>query len=259
MYEFPANGPVTASIRIPGGTCTVRAGNGHGISVEAAPAAAWRSRDRKAAESTVVNYAGGVLTVLTGERGGWIKGRVRLDVSLPAGSVLEFASDSADLEIHGRLASLTVDTSSGGVEAEHVTGDVRLDVASSDTQLGTVGGSLAFAARSGELRVDHTAGAVSGKSTSGDMRLGTTEGDVRLETSSGDVRIGTVHGGAVYATTSSGDVSVGVEKGLGVQPRLQTNSGDQRGDLAAGAPSAGGADVVLKITTASGDITIRRA
>lgn len=259
MYQFPANGPIVASVRIPGGTCAVRTGDGHGISVEVAPATTWRSGDRKAADNTEVYYADGVLSVLTGERGGRLKGRVRVDVALPADSVLEFTSDSADLEIHGRLASLTVDTGSGGVEAEHVTGDVRLDVSSSDTRLGTVGGVLTFAARSGGLRVDHAAAAVGAKSSSGDLRLGATGGDVRLETSSGDVRIAAVHGGAVYATTSSGDVTIGVEKGLGVQSSLQTNSGDQRGDLAEGAPSNGGPDVVLKITTTSGDITVRRA
>ncbi|WP_217170949.1 DUF4097 family beta strand repeat-containing protein [Streptomyces sp. AC512_CC834] len=259
MYEFQANGPVTASVQIPGGTCVVKATAGPAVTAEVTPAASWRSGDRKAAEATTVDFDGGVLTVRTGERGDRPKGRIRVDLLLPTGSALEIASDSADVEAHGQLAWLTVDTGSGQTKAEYVAGDVRLDVNSGDSELGTVGGALAFAARSGDLRVDHVGGPVSGKSTSGDMRLGTTESGLRVGTNSGDVRVGTVGGGAVHVTSSSGDVSVGVDRAFGVRPVLRTNSGDRRGELADGAPSTGAGDIVVEITTTSGDITLRRA
>ncbi|MFE0419501.1 DUF4097 family beta strand repeat-containing protein [Streptomyces tendae] len=259
MYEFPANGPVTASVRIPGGKCVVKAAAGPGVSAEVQPAAAWRSGDRKAAEATTVDFHGGVLTVRTGEQGDRPKGRIRVDVLVPAGSALEITSDSADVETHGQLSWLTVDTGSGQTKAEYVAGDVRLDVNSGDSELGTVGGALTFAARSGDLRVDHVGGPVSGKSSSGDMRLGTAECGLRVGTNSGDVRVGAVGGGAVHVTTSSGDVTIGVDRALGVRPVLRTNSGDRRGELADGAPSTGAGEIVLEITTTSGDITLRRA
>ncbi|MEV5432953.1 DUF4097 family beta strand repeat-containing protein [Streptomyces sp. NPDC052701] len=259
MYEFKADGPVTARVRITGGSCAVRAGDGPGVTVEVAPAVSWRSGDRKAADSTEVSYDNGVLSVDRGQPGDRIKGRIRLTITVPAGSALEYASDSAGLVTSGPLAALVADTGSGAVEADSVTGDVRLDLASGDTRLGSVGGSLTFATRSGGVRVAHAGGPVSGRSASGDMRLGTAEREVRVETSSGDVRIETVRGGLVHATTSSGDVSVGVAPGLGVRPSLHTRSGDRHGDLADGAPSEGGAEVTVDITTASGDITLCRA
>ncbi|MET8948732.1 DUF4097 family beta strand repeat-containing protein [Streptomyces sp. NPDC004542] len=259
MYEFTADGPVTAHLHVSGGRCAVHTGDGPTVTVDVTPAASWRPGDRKAAERTEVRFDAGVLTVRNGQAGAWTDGSVRLRVTVPANSALTYASHSADLEAHGRLASLAADSGSGGVKADHITGDVRLEATSGDVELGTVGGSLTYTIRSGHLRVGHTAGPVRGTSASGDLRLGTADQDVHVETGSGDVRIGTVRTGTLHATTSSGDVTVGVEKGVGVRPTLRTNSGDRHGDLAHGAPADGFGEITVDITTTSGDITLRRA
>ncbi|MFF6995257.1 DUF4097 domain-containing protein [Streptomyces sp. NPDC008313] len=260
MYEFTANGPATAQVRVPGGHCSVRAGQGPGVGVRVAPAASWRSGDRKAAENTAVAFEGGVLTVTTDRGSVLSKPRVRVEVVLPPGSAVEFDSDAADLEVHGPVAALTADSESGGVKADQVTGDVRLDLSSGDAVLGKVGGCVTFVTSSGAVRVDHVAGRVAGTSSSGDLRFGVAEGDVLVKTNSGDVRIATACGGTVSATTSSGDVTIGVEEGVGVRPSLSTNSGDRRGELVEGARAgASGVEVSLDVKTSSGDITLRRA
>ncbi|MGW1048397.1 DUF4097 family beta strand repeat-containing protein [Streptomyces sp. NPDC002521] len=264
MYEFTANGPAMARIRVPGGRCAVRVGKDPGITVRVAPAVPWTKTNRLAADNTAVTYEDGILAVTTSGDGSGAavlrsKPSVRLDVVLPAGSMLAFDAESADLDVHGSLAGLTADTGSGDVVAEDVTGDVRLDSTSGDVRLGRVGGSLSFTTHSGDLRVRSVGGSVHGNSSNGEAYLGTTEGDVQFDSESGDVHISAARGGAIRVTTSSGDVTVGVEDGIGVFQNLKTGSGDRHGDLAHGAPACDGAPALtLDVTTGSGDIAVRR-
>ncbi|CAL9403946.1 DUF4097 family beta strand repeat-containing protein [Streptomyces sp. enrichment culture] len=262
MYEFTADTPATARIRVPGGRCAVRAGTGRRITVTVAPWVRLSRTDRQAADNTAVTYEDGVLTVTAPAAGAAVlrtRPGLRLDVTLPAGSTLEFGSESADLDVRGDIAGLTADTGTGDVDVEDVTGDVRLGSTSGDVRLGTIVGSLSYRTDSGDLRVRGVVGSVHGDSASGDAFIGATEGEVEIGSVSGDLRISEARAGTIRATTSSGDVTVKVENGVEVRESLTTGSGDRHSDLGKGGASPEGAgELTLDITTKSGDITVRR-
>lgn len=263
MYEYTTSEPVTTSVRLPGGSCTVTAREVSGVSVQVTPLEQDRKADREAADGTTVEFRGGLLTVRTPKSGpgrllGLSGGRVRLEIGLPSGSSLTFGTDSAGLEVHGRLSELKVDNGSGDVRAEHITGDVSINSSSGRIQLRRAGGAVVLDTGSGDLEIGHASGPVRSTSSSGDTVLGTSETDVDFESGSGDLRITTARGGIVRASTSSGRVEVGVEPGVGVlRQRLKTSSGARRGDLIDGAPTpTGNRTLTLDISTTAGDIEV---
>ena len=263
MYKFTTNGPIATAVRMPGGNCRITAG-GPGATVQVQPAAAERTADRRAAAGTTVTFDGGRLTVRVPPRAGWrpawIRGRVRVEIGLPADSRVEFDSGSAGLDVHGRVTALRIDTGSGDIRAEHVGGDVSVHSSSGAVRLGLVDGDVTVNTGSGDLRVERVTGSVRCNSSSGDTDLGTTEGDVDLAAGSGSLQIGMARGGTVRAGTSSGRVTVGAQEGVGVRPELRTSSGTCSGELVNGAPaSSGGRELTLRISTASGDIDVHRA
>ena len=78
-------------------------------------------------------------------------------------------------------------------------------------------------------------------------------------TASGDLRLGAVRRGEVRLSTASGDVEVGVAAGTSVWLDLSTAAGTTRSNLEqSGPPASGKPDLSVHVSTASGDIELRR-
>jgi DUF4097 and DUF4098 domain-containing protein YvlB len=263
---FTATGPLAALVKVPAGSLLVTASGASEVTVAVYPASAGNEADQALAEAAEAELSGSKLTV-SAQAGalrrviGSRRGSVRVEIGLPAGSELEVQTDSSDVDVKGTLAGLVVDSGSGSVQAEDVTGPVTVKTASGTVELGRVDGPLVLNNGSGRLRVAHAAGPVRTDTSSGEVHFGVTEGDVKVKLGSGGLRIGTAHGGSVTASSSSGGLSVGVADGVGVVGRrLKTTSGARRGDLVDVTTSgSGGREIVLDLDTASGDIEVSRA
>lgn len=195
-----------------------------------------------------------------GKRFGWRGNELRVDLTVPLGTLLACDTGSADLAITGRIGSLDFRSGSGDVRFDDVEGEVDVKVASGDVAGGSIGSRFSFISASGDARARDVQGAVSGKSASGDVRLGAVRGSVKLVTVSGDVEIGSVASGSTTVKTVSGDVEVGVARGTRVYLDLGSTSGDTVSELdMSDAGGSGGADLELQIGTISGDIRVMRA
>ncbi len=203
------------------------------------------------------------LTIEYRERGklfGWRGTELRVDLTVPLGTVIACDTGSANLEITGRLGSLTFRSGSGDCRFDDVEGELTVKAASGDLAGATVGGGFSFNSASGDARVREIGGDVTGKSASGDVSLGTIGGSVRLATVSGDVEIGSVARGSASVRSVSGDVEIGVARGTRVYLDINSSSGDTVSELdMSDASAGGGADLDLQVGTVSGDIRIVRA
>lgn len=203
------------------------------------------------------------LTIEHRERGklfGWKGNELRVDLTVPLGTTVACDTGSADLEVAGRIASLTFRSGSGDCRFDDIDGDLNVKAASGDLAGATVGGEFSFNSASGDARVREIRGDVAGKSASGDVSLGTVGGSVRLVTVSGDVEVASIASGSASVRSVSGDVEIGVARGIRVYLDLQSTSGDTVSELdMSDASAGGGADLELQVGTVSGDIRIVRS
>ena len=208
-------------------------------------------------------YRGGHrLAIEYRERGklfGWGGAEMRVDLTVPIGTVVACDTGSADLETKGRIGSLSFRSGSGNCRFDDVDGDVNVTVASGDLVGAAVGGALSFNSASGDARVREVGLDVGAKSASGDLSLGTVAGSVRLNTVSGDVQIGSVAVGSTSVHSVSGDVEIAVARGTRVYLDISSTTGDTVSELDMSDPSTGGGpDLDLQVNTVSGDIRIVR-
>jgi hypothetical protein len=177
---------------------------------------------------------------------------------------------SPDVEIDlPRRATVVVETSSGDLEVDGLTGDQRYRTASGYLRFRGVGGTLSIEVHSGDVDVAATAEAdLNLRSLSGDveLRAGTLR-SLRVNTTSGDLKAaGRLLGPGPFSIESvSGDVLLAPAGDVRVE--LTTLSGDLRSDVGGviehgrGRQSVaiGSGGPLLSIRSTSGDVTVVRA
>jgi DUF4097 and DUF4098 domain-containing protein YvlB len=261
MREFPAPTPLRLRVRLASGSVDVVAEERDTATVDVQP---YDNRDasRELAERTSVELHGDTLSVIAAEDfGGLLRrsGSVRIEVRVPMDGPVEIKAASADTACRGRYAAAAVDSASGDIFVEHVTGDAATRTASGDIRLIRVDGALSVAGASGDVRADRVGGEVDAKLASGDLQVGEAGADVRVKTASGDVRLDAVDRGKVQIGTTSGDVGVGVRAGTGVWLDISTVSGSTSNGLDMGGDESGSApQLALQLRTVSGDIDVHR-
>lgn len=194
----------------------------------------------------------------------------------------------------GTLEEMKITTSSGDVTLEDlgaakqniktVSGDVKGACSMGDVSVASVSGDVVFEAIegnaqihtvSGDITLCKAVGKVNLSATSGDIDLEQLEGDGTLKSTSGDVEVTVVKAGEKLEVSSmSGDAKVTLQKDASVQMTLNSASGDlstfcdqleteenveyvRNGKRAVG--TIGEEPFLqLKITTASGDISVLR-
>jgi hypothetical protein len=162
-------------------------------------------------------------------RGNWTGSNyayVDLRVRMPAKLAAAIRADSGDARV-ADITSLEFDTSSGDLEANHITGELGIEVSSGDVRgrdigsvdvrssssgdivLHDVHGPVSVArVGSGDLSMDGVASVSVGSVGSGDVWVGNAAGDVTVESiGSGDVRVDGVNGNFRVGSKGSGDVS----------------------------------------------------
>ncbi len=263
MPEFPAHGPIFATVRIASGALRITAEPRDTVSVDVQPGSNSEA-SRQAAAETLVDMAGDQLTVETPQARGFIlrrNGPVNIGIRVPLDSRLMLRSASADITCDGRFGDSDINLASGDLMIEQVAGSLKLSTASGDVRFARVDGGLTASTASGDVRGHSVGGDMSAKTASGDVNIEAVAGSVGVNTASGDVSIGSVAAGSVRMHTASGDVVIGVAEGTPIWLDLNTLSGDTRTDLPVSSETPAGTAATLNmyIRTVSGDITVRRS
>ncbi len=152
---------------------------------------------------------------------------------------------------------VSVQTSSGDINASGLSGPVDFEVSSGDLELEGLTGGTNARVSSGDIDAHGLGGRVALQSTSGDV-VGTelTASVVSAHASSGDVDIDVVNPPQrISASSSSGDVTISVPRGNGERYDAQVDTSS--GDHTLGVRSDPLADRSLSAVTSSGDAAIR--
>ncbi|MFG1604380.1 DUF4097 domain-containing protein [Actinoplanes sp. NPDC049265] len=266
MPEFDRSAPVTVALSVRSGRVDITAEDRTSVLAEVRPADG-SDASRQAAENTQIALDGDTLVVRAPEQHGWgfrRGGKLRVTVRVPADSSLACDLGPADLQATGRYAQARVKMASGDLRLDDVTGDADLESASGDLTVGRIGGSLRVHSASGDMRIGDVTGDVSAEAASGDIQITGIGASSNIKTASGDIKVGLLRAGESRISAASGDVKVGVLAGTGVWLDVSTASGKTRNELTMGTdtpgatPQSTGAQLELRIRTASGDIDIRR-
>ena len=276
QHDFPVTGPVRVLAATRASDLSVVAHDAGRVTVRLDPVRA-DDEGESLAESTRVDLTGDTLRIDVPPSRARLFGpsaRLRITVTVPAGSSLDATSGSGDITSDGRLAVAQVRTGSGDVdldeasEVEVTTGSGDVTVASLDTgqvltgsgdaTVGTVHHFLRSRSGSGDVVVGAVAD-VEGVTGSGDLLVKELSGRAVVRTASGDLTVRRALHGQLDARTASGDVSVRVAEGTAVLLDCSTVSGGMRSSLEPSAEPGPDEPVLhLRARTVSGDITVQR-
>jgi DUF4097 and DUF4098 domain-containing protein YvlB len=280
MPTFDTPEAITAVIDTITGHVWINASDRTDTVVEVRPTDESEDTDVQAAEQTLVEYAGGRLTVSAP------KSRIRslfgrtpsidITVDLPTGSRVE-AKAWAEIRGSGSIGDSTFETAAGAIRLDR-TGRLKLHTGAGDVSVARSAGPADVTTSSGKVWVGEIDGKAAVKTSNGDITLGEVTGDVELKTANGDitveralaavtaktaygnVRLGEVVRGSVQLETGFGEVELGVAEGTAAWLDAQSRHGSVRSDLEpADDPESAGETVEVRARTGFGDIVIRRS
>ncbi|WEB38612.1 DUF4097 domain-containing protein [Streptomyces yunnanensis] len=217
MQKYNTPAPISAVLNIPAGRVQFIAADRADTTVEILPVNASKSRDMRAAEQTTVEYADGVLRIVSSAKDQYFgpSGSVEVTVKLPAGSGIEAKTASTELRTVGRL---------GDVVFEGAYRQIKLDEAA----------SIRLTAIDGDVEVGRC-------------------GPADVSTAHGDIRIAEATGGKVTLHTRSGDITIGAAAGISAALDASTSHGRINNALR----NNGTTELDIAATTPNGDITAR--
>ena len=153
-------------------------------------------------------------------------------------------------------------TASGDVEADRVTGGINVKSASGDVSVREAGDGVSVQTASGDVEIDVVRGPVNVNSASGDVTIGEAYDNVNVSTVSGDQDHGAVmRGNDLGAHASPATSRSASAAARSVLLDCNTVSGDTRSELelSGDVPAGDGPLVEIRAKTVSGDISITRA
>ncbi|MFC4912313.1 DUF4097 family beta strand repeat-containing protein [Actinomadura gamaensis] len=218
MQKFDTATPITAVLEIPAGRVQLIAADRTDATVEVRPADPAKGRDVKAAEQTTVAYRDGVL-----------------QVQGPAGRQLLGPSGSVEVTVQLPAGS-RVEAKTAAVEFRGVG---RL-------------GDISYESSYGPVKVDEAA-SVRLTTAAGDVQVGRLNGSAEIDVQKGDIDIAEAAAGTVVLRTRAGDVRVGAARGVSAS----LDAGTSHGRVSNSLKNGGTADLEIRATTSSGDITAR--
>jgi DUF4097 and DUF4098 domain-containing protein YvlB len=197
MQTFATTAPISTVLDIPAGLVQFIAADRDDTTVEVRPSDAAKSRDVKAAEQTVVEFADGVLRI-NGAKGSKIlgsSGSVEITVQLPAGSRVEAKAACAEFRGVGRLGDVAFEAAQSDIKIDEA-GSVRLTTQAGDVTVGSLTGTAAISTQKGDI----TLGVAAGLSAA--LDAGTSYGRIHNSLKNNGTPDLTIR-----ATTSYGDIT----------------------------------------------------
>lgn len=176
-------------------------------------------------------------------------GEIRLPV-LEADEI-NMSTTSGDISVREAGAFVSCSSTSGEIIISGGTGDRRLSSTSGDVRVDGLSGGISVNTTSGEILIRGERGDGSLESTSGDVLFSVEEltGDISVNTSSGEVILELPETVSLdfEASTASGEINTFFDGNL---------SFSKKGNHAAG--TVDGGERNARITTTSGDVTVRK-
>ncbi len=281
LLTFDTPTPILMGVELVVGTVHVTATDRHDTVIEVLPSRPDARSDVSAAEQTVIERSGRLVTVRAPGR--WTRyvpwgDNPSLDVriALPCGSEVRVDASMATVLCSGRLGESQISTGLGEVRVEEV-GPLRVRTGFGDVSVERAGGRVEAKTGSGAVRIAAIEGPAVIRNSNGDTWVGQVSGDLEVRsangriavdradaavtarTANGAVLLGQVARGAVVARTAAGRVEVGVRAGVAAWLDLHTRHGRVRSDLEVGGPPAPGEETVeIRASTSFGDVSVRR-
>ncbi len=199
-------------------------------------------------------------TVIIGPpRGGFLRRIWSSDVTItaPAGTEVQARCGSGDIHVDCAVADLDAAVASGDIRTRRVEGDATVKAASGDVILEHIAGRLEASTASGDVRVGSVDGDVTVNTASGDLSIDHVGGSVLLRTASGNLTIRSLGGQELSAKTLSGNLKVGIPPRRRIDVDLQSLSGKLRNRLPEGDGRPPEAEIVVRVNTVSGDVTLQ--
>src|SRR3984957_19692131 len=190
------------------------------------------------------------------------------EITMPAKATVKATSGSGTLEISNIGTLLTARTGSGDIHLSEVGGAPNVGPGSGSIRVHGVHGAASLETGSGDIELSQeAAGDIKASSGSGSIRLRGVNGAVRAGTGSGDIEVDGNPSAEWRLNTSSGSIRLTVNPAAHFTVNASTDSGSIRvaqsislqnsldrqhivGTVNGGGPT-------LRLTTSSGDITIR--
>ncbi|MFI1200728.1 DUF4097 family beta strand repeat-containing protein [Streptomyces sp. NPDC020883] len=216
MQKFDTPAPIAVVLDVPAGRVQLIAADRAETTVEVGPVNASKGRDVKAVEQTTVDYADGVLRIVSAVKDQYFgpSGAIEVTVKLPAGSRVEAKTASAELRTLGRLGDVVFEGAYRQVKLDE-TASLRLSVVDGDVEVGRLGGAA------------------------------------EISTARGDIRVTEAMGGTVVLTTQSGDITIGAATGVSAT----LDAGTSHGRISNALKNNGTTELDIRATTSNGDIT----
>ena len=217
MYTFQTPTPITTDLHIPAGRIQFIAADRTDTTIEIRPANPAKSRDIKAAEQAIVEYADGVLRIAAAEpKNQYLgpTGSLEVTVQLPAGSHVQATTASCELRGVGRLGEVTFDGAYKQIKIDQAT-SVQLTAVDGDVEVGRLTGPAQITTARGNIHITEAAhGTVELRTGTGEITIGATTGtSAVLDADTGHGRINNTlkNNGTpalqIHATTGHGNIT----------------------------------------------------
>lgn len=184
----------------------------------------------------------------------------KINISSTSGEIRLPMLEADEINISTTSGDISVKEAEGFVSCSSTSGEIIISGGAGDRRISSV---------SGDVRVDGLTGSISANTTSGELLLWGDQGDGSLHSTSGDIlfSVGELTGD-ISVNTTSGEVALELPETMSLNFDADTTSGDintffdgnlsfsKKGNHAAGIVGSG--EHQVKISTTSGDITIRK-
>jgi DUF4097 and DUF4098 domain-containing protein YvlB len=278
MPTFDTPEPITATVELTLGDVRITAAERTDTVVVVEPSDASNDEDRKAAETTRVEYANGQLLVKAPRN--WhprrTGGSISVTIELPAGSAVHGTAGMADIHSDGplgecqiktglghvrldRTQALTIKSGTGDISVDHVAGHADVKVGSGDVRVRELDSTAVIKNSNGDTWVGVAGGDLRISAANGKIAVDLAQATVGAKSANGDVRLGEVVRGSVVLETHLGDLEVGIREGTAAWLDVRATAGKVHNALdAADGPEPSAETVEVRARTTVGDVVIRR-
>jgi DUF4097 and DUF4098 domain-containing protein YvlB len=274
MQTYPATATTQVSIDVPSARVDVTAVSSEQVSVNVAPAHAWRLADRRAAERIEVHAGEDRITISSPQRSFGDLGSAIVFVTVPASTDVDVRTGNGAIRLMGPLGAARTHTANGAIhveesqslEASTSNGAVRVDVCHGQADLKATSGSLklggagsaALRTASGSIKIAGATGQVRASSSNGSIAVERADGEVSLESRNGAVRVGSALGGRLDVQAANGKISVGVPEKVSAWVDASTRHGRVDNRLTPGPGPSSEHTVELHLHSNAGSIVLDR-
>jgi DUF4097 and DUF4098 domain-containing protein YvlB len=281
MPSFDTPQPIAVNVEVALGDVHVTANDRTDTVATVQPTDASKPADVTAAENTRIDYVDGRLVIATPKT--WRRfspfdhaGAVRVAIEVPTGSSIDASSSLGDIRADGQLdrcqvktsmgsirldhcGALTVKTSFGDVDVDHVHGDADVTTSSGAVDIGIVDGAAVVKNSNGATAIGRVTGDVRVKAANGRITIHRAERSVVAKSAAGSIEVGSLRRGVATLETSVGDIACGLAEGTTANLDVRSKSGRIHSGLDA-SDGPGPSDDVLELHahTTVGNITLFR-